>query len=80
VAGLLARLQEVEPAPIRQAIAGLQKEVAPVARAHPAARGRAAASGPRWAPFSRRRPHAHRAVFEGLEFRSLLPAWRAAWA
>jgi DNA polymerase I len=73
VAGLLARIEEVEPQPVRQAIAGLQRELPlwrELTRLHD---DLPLAQTPRWASFTGPARARTRALFEALEFRSLLP-------
>jgi DNA polymerase-1 len=77
IAGLLARLAEVKPEPLRAAIeahAGslpLWRELALLRTDAPLA------AGPRFAPFDARARARVRALFEQLEFRSLLPRLEA---
>jgi hypothetical protein len=73
VAGLLARLEEVEPAKLRGAIAGRQAELPlwrELTRLHEDA---PIPDGPRWAPLTAEARERTRALFEELEFRTLLP-------
>jgi DNA polymerase-1 len=71
VAGLLARIEEIEPASLRQAVAGLQAEL-PLWRE--LVRLDAAVPlvpGPRWAVFTAEARQQTRALFTALEFRTL---------
>jgi DNA polymerase-1 len=71
VAALLARLEEIEPAPLRQAISGLEADL-PLWR--DLVRLDAAVPlipGPRWAAFTAEARQQTRALFTTLEFRSL---------
>jgi DNA polymerase-1 len=73
VPALLARLAEVEPASLRAAIAGLKAELAlwrDLIRLH---HDVPLPPGPRWAPLDAQGRQRTRALFERLEFRSLLP-------
>jgi DNA polymerase-1 len=72
VAGLLARIEEVEPEPIRQAVAARQMDL-PLWRELTRLRDDVPLPpGPRQQPFTAAARARTRAVFEALEFRSLL--------
>ncbi len=73
VAGLLARIQEVEPEPVRRAVTALQAELPlwrELTRLHEDV---PLPPGPRHQPFTAAARARTRALFETLEFRSLLP-------
>jgi DNA polymerase-1 len=73
VAGLLARVDEVEPAAVREAIASRREDL-PLWRDLARLRDNVALSpGARWAPFGPAQGEQLRALFERLEFKSLLP-------
>jgi DNA polymerase-1 len=73
VAGLLARIEEVEPEALRQAIAGLQREL-PLWRELVRLRDDVPLpTGSRWAALTEPARARTRTLFEALEFRSLLP-------
>jgi DNA polymerase-1 len=72
VAGLLARIEEIEPASLRRTIAGLAsdlplwRDLVQLEAAVPLA------PGPRWAPFTAAAGRQTRALFTALEFHSLI--------
>jgi DNA polymerase-1 len=73
VAGLLARIEEVEPAALRTTITGLATELPlwrELTRLH---RDLPLPPRPRWAALTAEARQRTRALFEELEFRSLLP-------
>jgi DNA polymerase-1 len=72
VAGLLARIQEIEPASLRQAVASLEAELPlwrDLVRLDAAV---ALVPGPRWAAFTVEARQQTRTLFTSLEFRSLI--------
>jgi DNA polymerase-1 len=77
VGALLARVEEIEPASLRGALAALAEELPAwrdLTRLHDDA---PLPAGPRWAGLSPEARQRTREVFEALEFRSLLPRLNA---
>jgi DNA polymerase-1 len=77
VAGLLARIEEVEPAPLRAALVAHAADLSLWRGLTLLHDDVALAEGPRYAPFDQAARERTRALFEALEFRSLLPRLEA---